>query len=183
MWQHNTNVNSNMRLYVYMIFKVQFKLQLSRLYIKPWTNEDYKLSMNTTWWEQTNTTKLEIFGVDQWFNDSIEKKELVDHRVRRLCCVQHRCFGGQRFINGFFIKQKITALKPSWCTVCVMLDMRWCIVGKERGGRRIHLQMVTSHKLQQLLLSVPILLLCTGRNSSALRFSLSRRQGDPCNPI
>jgi hypothetical protein len=34
-----------------------------------------------------------------------------------------------------------------------------------------------------LLLSVPILLLCTGRNSSALRFSLSRRQGDPCNPI
>ncbi len=131
MWQHNTNVNSNMRLYVNMIFKVQFKLQLSRLYIKPWTNE-YKLSMNTTWWEQTNTTK-----------------RTPPHDVLFVLC---------------------------WTWDGVLL-------AKKGGGRRIHLQMVTSHKLQQLLLSVPILLLCTGRNSSALRFSLSRRQGDPCNPI
>jgi hypothetical protein len=103
-------------------------------------------------------------------NDSIEKKELKECQVRRLCRAQHRCFGRQRFINGFFIKQKITALKHivvklnllMYCLCCVGHE----IVGKERVGRRIHLQMVTSHKLQQLLLSVPILLLCTGRNSS-----------------
>lgn len=75
-------------------------------------------------------------------DDSIEKKELLECRVRRLCHVQYRCFGGQRFINGFFIKQKITALKhiviklnlTLYCLCCVGHEMVYC--WQRKGGEK-----------------------------------------------